>query len=82
MKGLPVVDVGEEKISNVITQSGVVHMLAECVGLHWFEIWGKKKLSEVGLPSMKPNQVLKVSQSISCKTTYFTFVNLPFHFFH
>ncbi|CAD5182613.1 unnamed protein product [Musa acuminata subsp. malaccensis] len=62
MKSLPVVDLGEGKIENVITQSAVVHMLAECVGLHWFENWGSKKLYELGLPIMKPNRLLKVSE--------------------
>ncbi|XP_042496873.1 SNF1-related protein kinase regulatory subunit gamma-1 [Macadamia integrifolia] len=60
MKSLPVVDLGEGKIENIITQSAVVHMLAECVGLHWFETWGARKLCELGLPVMKPNQLLKV----------------------
>ncbi|CAL9173809.1 unnamed protein product [Musa hybrid cultivar] len=62
MKSLPVVDLGEGKIENVITQSAVVHMLAECVGLHWFENWGSKKLYELGLPIMKPNRLLKVNE--------------------
>ncbi|RWW07715.1 hypothetical protein GW17_00028884 [Ensete ventricosum] len=62
MKSLPVVDLGEGKIENVITQSAVVHMLAECVGLHWFENWGSKKLYELGLPIMKPNRLLKVTE--------------------
>ncbi|OVA09520.1 CBS domain [Macleaya cordata] len=62
MKSLPVVDLGEGKIENIITQSAVVHMLAECVGLHWFENWGTKKLSELGLPIMKPYQLIKVHE--------------------
>ncbi|XP_077229804.1 SNF1-related protein kinase regulatory subunit gamma 1 [Tasmannia lanceolata] len=62
MKSLPVVDLGGGKIDNIITQSAVVHMLAECVGLPWFENWGTKKLSELGLPIMKPNQLVKVSE--------------------
>ncbi|XP_019708033.2 SNF1-related protein kinase regulatory subunit gamma-1 [Elaeis guineensis] len=62
MKSLPVVDLGEAKIDNIITQSAVVHMLAECVGLHWFEDWGTKKLLELGLPLMRPNKVVKVSE--------------------
>ncbi|XP_010250742.1 PREDICTED: SNF1-related protein kinase regulatory subunit gamma-1 [Nelumbo nucifera] len=62
MKSLPVVDLGEQKIDNIITQSAVVHMLAECVGLHWFENWGKKKLSDLSLPIMKPNQLIKVHE--------------------
>ncbi|KAJ8634218.1 hypothetical protein MRB53_027554 [Persea americana] len=61
MKSLPVVDLGEVKINNIITQAAVVHMLAECVGLHWFESWGTKQLSELGLPYMNPKQLLKVS---------------------
>eukprot|EP00262_Sarcandra_glabra_P022470 TRINITY_DN996_c0_g1_i1.p1 TRINITY_DN996_c0_g1~~TRINITY_DN996_c0_g1_i1.p1 ORF type:complete len:445 (+),score=83.23 TRINITY_DN996_c0_g1_i1:223-1557(+) len=62
MKSLPVVDLGEGKIDNIITQSAVVHMLAECVGLHWFENWGTRKLSEMGLPIMKPNKLVKVRE--------------------
>ncbi|KAL6561205.1 hypothetical protein OROMI_016806 [Orobanche minor] len=37
MKSVPVVDLGEAKIDNVITQSAVIHMLEECAGLHLFE---------------------------------------------
>ncbi|ONK58469.1 uncharacterized protein A4U43_C09F13370 [Asparagus officinalis] len=62
MKSLPVVDLGEGKIENIITQSAVVHMLAECAGLHWFESWGTKKLLELGLPIMKPDRIVKVSE--------------------
>lgn len=60
MKSIPVVDLGEGKIDNVITQSAVIHMLAECTGLHWFESWGTKRLSELGLPLMTPDQLVKV----------------------
>jgi hypothetical protein len=63
MKSLPVVEVGGDKIENIITQSSVVHMLAECVGLSWFEDWGTKKLSELGLPIIKPSKLVKVSQN-------------------
>ncbi|XP_020587021.1 SNF1-related protein kinase regulatory subunit gamma-1-like isoform X2 [Phalaenopsis equestris] len=64
MKSLPVVVLGEEKIDNIITQSAVVHMLAECVGLPWFENWGRKKLHEVGLPSNR-NKLIKVREDES-----------------
>ncbi|KAL3631707.1 SNF1-related protein kinase regulatory subunit gamma-1 [Castilleja foliolosa] len=60
MKSVPVVDLGEAKIDNVITQSAVIHMLEECAGLHWFESWGSKKLSELGLPLMKTSHIVKV----------------------
>lgn len=60
MKSIPVVDTGEGKIDNIITQSAVIHMLEECSGLHWFERWGTKKLSDLGLPLMKPNHIFKV----------------------
>ncbi|KAJ6294253.1 hypothetical protein OIU76_022354 [Salix suchowensis] len=60
MKSVPVVDLGEAKIDNIITQSSVIHMLAECAGLQWFESWGTKKLSEIGLPLMTRDHVVKV----------------------
>ncbi|CAI9113092.1 OLC1v1013628C1 [Oldenlandia corymbosa var. corymbosa] len=60
MKSIPVVDLGERKIDNIITQSAVIHMLEECAGLHWFESWGSKNLSELGLPLMKPSHIIKV----------------------
>jgi hypothetical protein len=66
MKSLPVVEVGGDKIENIITQSSVVHMLAECVGLSWFESWGTKKLSELGLPIMKPSKLVKVPLNDLC----------------
>ncbi|ERN09962.1 hypothetical protein AMTR_s00013p00202390 [Amborella trichopoda] len=62
MKSLPVLDLGDTKIDNIISQSCVVHVLAECVGLPWFETWGTKKLSELGLPVMKPNCIVKVRE--------------------
>lgn len=60
MKSIPVVDLGEGTIDNIITQSSVIHMLAECAGLEWFESWGKKKLSEIGLPIMSADHIVKV----------------------
>ena len=63
MKSVPVV--GGAKIENIITQSAVIHMLAECAGLHWFENFGSKKLSEIGLPLMSSKQVVKVYWTLS-----------------
>ncbi|CAL9247162.1 CBS domain [Arabidopsis thaliana x Arabidopsis arenosa] len=60
MKSIPVVDLGVAKIENIITQSGVIHMLAECAGLLWFEDWGIKTLSEVGLPIMSKDHIIKI----------------------
>ncbi|XP_051227842.1 SNF1-related protein kinase regulatory subunit gamma-1 [Lolium perenne] len=65
MKSLPVVDIGEGTISNIITQAAVVHMLSECVGLSWFEDWGTKTLSELGLPIMKTSRLVKVREDES-----------------
>ncbi|XP_016505945.1 SNF1-related protein kinase regulatory subunit gamma-1 [Nicotiana tabacum] len=62
MKSIPVVDLGEWKIDNIITQSAVIHMLEECAGLHWFESWGSKKLYELGLPLMKPSSIIQVNE--------------------
>ncbi|KAL4035347.1 hypothetical protein IC575_004031 [Cucumis melo] len=62
MKSIPVVDLGEGKIENIITQSSVIHMLAECAGLQWFERWGTKTLSDLGLPMMSPASIVKVHE--------------------
>ncbi|XVF11533.1 hypothetical protein REPUB_Repub08aG0036300 [Reevesia pubescens] len=62
MKSVPVLDLGDGKIDNTITQSAVIHMLAECTGLHWFESWGTKQLSEIGLPTMSPKQIITVHE--------------------
>ncbi|CAA0830156.1 SNF1-related protein kinase regulatory subunit gamma-1 [Striga hermonthica] len=62
MKSVPVVDLGEAKIDNIITQSAVIHMLEECAGLHWFESWGSKRLFELGLPLMKSRHIIKVNE--------------------
>ncbi|KAL8115085.1 hypothetical protein AgCh_021784 [Apium graveolens] len=60
IKSVPVVDLGVGNIENIITQPAVIHMLEECASLQWFESWGTKKLSELGLPLMTPNHVVKV----------------------
>lgn len=60
MKSIPVVDLGDATIDNIVTQSAVIHMLQECAGLHWFESWGNKKLFELGLPMMKTSNMIKV----------------------
>lgn len=65
MKSIPVVDLGENKIDSIITQSAVIHMLEECAGLHWFESWGSKKLYELGLPLMIPSQLIKVLDTVN-----------------
>ncbi|XVE56593.1 hypothetical protein DITRI_Ditri04bG0023600 [Diplodiscus trichospermus] len=75
MKSVPVLDLGDGKIDNIITQSAVIHMLAECTGLHWFESWGTKKLSEIGLPTMSPKQIIMHPVD---KVWYFILVQLDF----
>ena len=64
MKSIPVVDLGAGRIDNVITQPAVIHMLAECAGLQWFERWGTKMLSAVGLPLVTGNQIISVPSQI------------------
>lgn len=73
MKSVPVVDLGDGKINNIITQSAVIHMLAECTGFHWFESWGTKKLSDIGLPTMSPKEIIKVSSCYLYK--FFVFMD-------
>lgn len=78
MKSLPVVDLGAGKIENIITQSAVVHMLAECVDLHWFENWGSKRLYELGLPAMKSKRLIKV---IACYFHQITLIFGPYFYY-
>ncbi|KAI3820672.1 hypothetical protein L1987_08220 [Smallanthus sonchifolius] len=62
MKSVPVVDAGDQKIDNIITQSAVIHMLEECADQQWFKSLGSKKLCDLGLPLMGANQVIKVDE--------------------
>ncbi|KAD4385803.1 hypothetical protein R6Q59_035871 [Mikania micrantha] len=62
MKSVPVVDPGDQKIDNIITQSAVIHMLEECADHQWFRSLGSKKLYDLGLPLMSANQVIKVDE--------------------
>ncbi|MCO5573404.1 hypothetical protein L7F22_027175 [Adiantum nelumboides] len=62
IKSLPVVESGEGRIENFITQSAVIHMLSECSGFPWFESLGTKSLAEIGLPRMKPQKLIKVEE--------------------
>ncbi|KAI5069261.1 hypothetical protein GOP47_0015562 [Adiantum capillus-veneris] len=62
IKSLPVVESGEGRIENFITQSAVIHMLSECSGFPWFESLGTKSLAETGLPKMKPQKLIKVEE--------------------
>uniref|UniRef100_A0A7N0RAH1 CBS domain-containing protein n=1 Tax=Kalanchoe fedtschenkoi TaxID=63787 RepID=A0A7N0RAH1_KALFE len=61
MKSIPVIDVVQGKIDNIITQSSVIHMLAECSDMHWFENWGNKKLDDLGLP-LTTSHLITVSE--------------------
>ncbi|KAI4343620.1 hypothetical protein L6164_010951 [Bauhinia variegata] len=46
----------------LVFHPAVIHMLAECSGLQWFESWGTKKLAQVGLPVMTPDHIIKVCE--------------------
>lgn len=62
IKSLPVVESGEGRIENFITQSAVIRMLSECSGLPWFESLGTRSLAEIGLPRMKPEKLVKIEE--------------------
>ena len=79
MKSIPVVDVDAGRIDNIITQPAVIHILAECAGLQWFESWGTKNLSEVGLPVMTPNCIIKVCNCLKLKFCNYICSPLPLH---
>ncbi|KAH7331475.1 hypothetical protein KP509_20G035600 [Ceratopteris richardii] len=62
VKCLPLVESGEGRIDNFITQSSVIHMLSECTDFPWFESLGAKSLSEIGLPCMTTDKLAKVEE--------------------
>eukprot|EP00270_Netrium_digitus_P012958 TRINITY_DN4266_c0_g1_i1.p1 TRINITY_DN4266_c0_g1~~TRINITY_DN4266_c0_g1_i1.p1 ORF type:complete len:396 (+),score=93.52 TRINITY_DN4266_c0_g1_i1:198-1385(+) len=65
MKAVPVVESGESKVRQMITQSSAVQFLAECEGMCWFDELGRKSLREMGLPTMSPEKVVLVEED-SC----------------
>eukprot|EP00897_Mesotaenium_endlicherianum_P002960 jgi/Mesen1/2692/ME000167S01840 len=62
MKSIPVVESLAPTISNYITQSAVVRLLAECDGLDWFDQVAGQSLAHLGLPRMKPEEVERVEE--------------------
>ncbi|XP_024532234.1 SNF1-related protein kinase regulatory subunit gamma-1 [Selaginella moellendorffii] len=60
MKSLPVVESGRAEIQGLITQSAVVHVLSQCIGIPWFDSLGKLSLAQLGLPSTTSAKMLKI----------------------
>lgn len=60
LKNVPVVVSGQPEVVNIVTQATVVEVLRGCEGMEWFDRVGDKRLEELGLPSMKPEDVIKV----------------------
>ncbi len=52
LRSIPVVNIDENVVQNVITQSGVVLGLSQCCGRDWFDNLAGKSLHQLGLPVM------------------------------
>jgi hypothetical protein len=57
LRSIPVVDIDNNIVENMITHSGVVLGLSQCRGRDWYDNLAGKSLHQLGLPVMKPNQV-------------------------
>ncbi|CAK9197873.1 unnamed protein product [Sphagnum jensenii] len=63
LRSIPVVDIDNNIVENIITQSGVVLGLSQCRGRDWYDNLAGKSLHQLGLPVMKSNQVVSVDAS-------------------
>jgi hypothetical protein len=52
LRSIPVVNIDENVVQNVITQSGVILGLSQCRGRDWFDNLAGKSLHQLGLPVM------------------------------
>lgn len=60
MRNVPVIEDGQPKLKNYITQSAVIRGLEGCKGMEWFDCIAEKPISDLGLPFMSCNEVTVV----------------------
>ncbi|KAH9330871.1 hypothetical protein KI387_002979, partial [Taxus chinensis] len=63
LRSVPVIEVDESYIKNMITQSAVVRGLAQCRGRDWFDAIAMKSISEMGLPFMPSDKVICIGDN-------------------
>ncbi|KAG0576205.1 hypothetical protein M758_5G061500 [Ceratodon purpureus] len=63
LRSIPVVDVDQGVVKNMISQSSVVKGLSQCQGRDWFDSLAAKSIHQLGLPVMAPDQVVSVDAS-------------------
>jgi len=52
LRSIPVVNIDENVVQNVITEAGVILGLSQCHGRDWFDNLAGKSLHQLGLPVM------------------------------
>jgi hypothetical protein len=57
LRSIPVIDLDEGVVENMISQSSVVKGLSQCQGRDWFDSLAGKSLHQLGLPVMEPEKV-------------------------
>ncbi|XP_004298442.1 PREDICTED: SNF1-related protein kinase regulatory subunit gamma-1-like [Fragaria vesca subsp. vesca] len=60
MRNVPVIEDGQPKLKNYITQSAVICGLEGCKGMEWFDCIAEKPISDLGLPFMSCNEVIDI----------------------
>jgi predicted transcriptional regulator len=65
MRSIPVIDIDQGVVQNMISQSSVVKGLSQCQGRDWFDSLASKSIHQLGLPVMAPDQVTHVERESS-----------------
>jgi len=63
LRSIPVIDLDEGVVENMISQSSVVKGLSQCQGRDWFDSLAGKSLHQLGLPVMEPEKIVSVDAS-------------------
>ncbi|XP_050375208.1 SNF1-related protein kinase regulatory subunit gamma-1-like [Argentina anserina] len=60
IRNVPVIEDGQPKLKNYITQSAVIRGLEGCKGMEWFDCIAEKPISDLGLPFMSCEEVIDI----------------------
>lgn len=74
LKSVPVVETGNPRIQNFITQSAIVRLLAECNDLEWFDSVAGKSVQELGLPVVTAEDVYRVEEDAGVLDPFYLMV--------
>ncbi|CAI7824674.1 unnamed protein product [Closterium sp. NIES-53] len=64
VRSVPVVEAGQPAVLNLVTQSSVVEVLADCHGLPWFDRLADRPICDLGLPTLPGDKVVVVEDDV------------------